>query len=292
MAAWRGAPRLRYRGRPGAGVALPGGREHGQRPAEGTDARAGPHRHRDRAGRSPIPRTAVADRDALSRALGRLPADQQLAVHLRLVEGYSFVEVGRVMGRSAGACQMLVLRAGRQLREQLEREGVRVACSLSARRPAGSPRCSTAPSRATPMSPPSRACSAMPRRRRASMSPTWRSRLALDRARPRAPRAVAEVAPPRRRRGLAAAVVLAVAHRARAPVHVGAGDRRRPGAGARGARQSRQVLSVVELVRPGPGQSFPASLRTGWIDTKAGGSDGRSPSAEPSWPRRSSTTGG
>jgi hypothetical protein len=33
------------------------------------------------------------------------------------------------MGRSAGACQMLVLRAGRQLREQLEREGVHVASS-------------------------------------------------------------------------------------------------------------------------------------------------------------------
>ena len=70
---------------------------------------------------------AVADRDALGRALRRLPADQQLAVHLRLVEGYSFAEVGRLMGRSAGACQMLVLRAGRQLRETLEREGIRVS---------------------------------------------------------------------------------------------------------------------------------------------------------------------
>ena len=45
-------------------------------------------------------------------------------------------------------------------------------------------------------------------------------------------------------------------------------DRRRPGAGARGARRPRQVLSVAELVRPGPGQSFPTSLRTGWIDTE------------------------
>ena len=31
------------------------------------------------------------------------------------------------MGRSAGACQMLVLRAGRELREALEREGIRAA---------------------------------------------------------------------------------------------------------------------------------------------------------------------
>jgi DNA-directed RNA polymerase specialized sigma24 family protein len=70
---------------------------------------------------------ALADRDALGRALRRLPADQHLAVHLRLVEGYSFGEVGRLMGRSPGACQMLVLRAGRQLREALEREGIHVS---------------------------------------------------------------------------------------------------------------------------------------------------------------------
>jgi len=69
----------------------------------------------------------VIERDALRRALGTLPPDHALAVHLRLVEGYSFAEVGRLMGKSAGACQMLVLRAGRQLREALEREGIRVS---------------------------------------------------------------------------------------------------------------------------------------------------------------------
>ena len=123
VAAWRGVPAASLPWPPGARVALPGRGEHGQRPAEGTDARAAPDRRRDRAaGRGRLGR--VADRDVLGRALRRLPADQQLAVHLRLVEGYSFAEVGRVMGRSAGACQMLVLRAGRQLREALEREGV------------------------------------------------------------------------------------------------------------------------------------------------------------------------
>ena len=59
---------------------------------------------------------AVVERDALRRALATLPPDHALAVHLRLVEGYPFADVARVMGRSVGACQMLVLRAGRELR--------------------------------------------------------------------------------------------------------------------------------------------------------------------------------
>jgi RNA polymerase sigma-70 factor (ECF subfamily) len=67
----------------------------------------------------------VAEREALSRALGDLPADYQLVVHLRLVEGYPFSEVARMTGRSVGACQMQLLRAGRQLRASLEREGIR-----------------------------------------------------------------------------------------------------------------------------------------------------------------------
>lgn len=66
----------------------------------------------------------VADRQALVRALASLPPDHQLVVHLRLVEGYPFAEVARLTGRSVGSCQMLVLRAARRLREQLEREGI------------------------------------------------------------------------------------------------------------------------------------------------------------------------
>jgi RNA polymerase sigma-70 factor (ECF subfamily) len=67
----------------------------------------------------------VTERDAVARALRGLPPDYQLVVHLRLVEGYAFDEVARVMGRTVGACQMLMLRAGRDLRAALEREGVR-----------------------------------------------------------------------------------------------------------------------------------------------------------------------
>jgi RNA polymerase sigma-70 factor (ECF subfamily) len=68
---------------------------------------------------------AVTERDAVARALRGLPPDYQLVVHLRLVEGYAFDEVARVMGRTVGACQMLMLRAGRDLRAALEREGIR-----------------------------------------------------------------------------------------------------------------------------------------------------------------------
>jgi DNA-directed RNA polymerase specialized sigma24 family protein len=66
----------------------------------------------------------VAERDALRRALHSLPPDQALAVHLRMVEDYSFAEVARLMGKSPAACQMLVLRAGRSLRATLRREGI------------------------------------------------------------------------------------------------------------------------------------------------------------------------
>lgn len=65
----------------------------------------------------------MTDRDALRRALGRLSADHQLVVHLRLVEGRSFAEVARVMGRNVGACQMLMVRAGRSLQVALREEG-------------------------------------------------------------------------------------------------------------------------------------------------------------------------
>jgi len=77
-------------------------------------------------GETAVPDAAqsLPEREAVTRALRRLPADYQLVVHLRLVEGYAFDDVARVMGRTVGACQMLMLRAGRALREALEREGI------------------------------------------------------------------------------------------------------------------------------------------------------------------------
>lgn len=73
---------------------------------------------------APDPTERIPDRVALAHALRELPPDYQLVVHLRLVEGQPFAEVSRVMGKSVGACQMLLLRAGKLLREALEREGV------------------------------------------------------------------------------------------------------------------------------------------------------------------------
>ena len=125
VAAWRGVPRLRYRGRPvlawlyrvAANMASDRLSERMRQPVP-VEVVSGP----------PVADVAdaLADRDALTRALARLPADQQLAVHLRLVEGYSFAEVARLTGRSVGSCQMLMLRSARRLRTQLEQAGVHV----------------------------------------------------------------------------------------------------------------------------------------------------------------------
>jgi RNA polymerase sigma-70 factor (ECF subfamily) len=122
--AWRRAPGLRWRGRPMVAWLY---RVAANLAADRMSARS----------REPVPAgvaaeaaapgdeaTSVIERDALRRALGALPPDHALAVHLRLVEGYPFAEVARVMGRSVGACQMLVLRAGRELRASLEGEGI------------------------------------------------------------------------------------------------------------------------------------------------------------------------
>jgi RNA polymerase sigma-70 factor (ECF subfamily) len=123
VAAWRRAPGLRYRGRPITAwlyrVAANMAADHmSARRRELPAAEAG-----DAVGVADEA-AAVAERDALRRALATLPPDHALAVHLRLVEGYSFADVARVMGRSVGACQMLVLRAGRDLQRALEREGI------------------------------------------------------------------------------------------------------------------------------------------------------------------------
>jgi len=65
----------------------------------------------------------VADADAIRRAVAGLPADQQLVVHLRVVEDRPFADVAAIMGRSVGACEMLMLRAARALRGVLAGEG-------------------------------------------------------------------------------------------------------------------------------------------------------------------------
>lgn len=118
--AWRRVPGLRWRGRPVRAWLY----------RVASNMAADELRRRSRL--APLPELEVADdadaaedRIAVARALAALPADHQLVVHLRLVEGLPFDEVARVMGRSVGACQMLMLRAARGLRASLAAEGVR-----------------------------------------------------------------------------------------------------------------------------------------------------------------------
>ena len=88
---------------------------------------------------------------------------------------------------------------------------------------------------------------------------------ALERARPRSER------PPRSRLriaavGLAAAVVLAVALVLALPFTSGPADVAVQARALAALGGGGQVLSVAEEIRAGPSQSFPTSVRTGWID--------------------------
>ena len=88
---------------------------------------------------------------------------------------------------------------------------------------------------------------------------------ALERARPRSAR------PPRSRLriaavGLAAALVLAVALVLALPFTSGPADVEVQARALAALGGGGQVLSVAEEIRPGPGESFPTSVRTGWID--------------------------
>jgi RNA polymerase sigma-70 factor (ECF subfamily) len=118
--AWRRVPGLQWRGRPVRAwlyrVAANMAADELKRRAR-TTALTG-----ELAG--PDDAEAAGDRLALADALRALPAEHQLVVHLRLVEGLPFADVARVMNRSVGACQMLMLRAGRSLRNALTAEGV------------------------------------------------------------------------------------------------------------------------------------------------------------------------
>jgi RNA polymerase sigma-70 factor (ECF subfamily) len=95
--------------------------------------------HRDRAGSlevdrpasertdSPDPDPAVADpvddrlatRQAIDRALGRLPHEWREAVTLRDVEGLSYREIGDLTGVPIGTVESRIFRARRQLRIEL-----------------------------------------------------------------------------------------------------------------------------------------------------------------------------
>jgi len=112
---WRGKPMLAWLYRVASNMAA----DQLRRSARETAVADVPERG------APDATETLPEREAVARALCTLPDDYQLVVHLRLVEDYAFDDVARVMGRTVGACQMLMLRAGRELREALEREGIR-----------------------------------------------------------------------------------------------------------------------------------------------------------------------
>jgi len=65
-------------------------------------------------------------RDAVSRSLDRLPADQREAVRLRVVEGMAYADVAARLGLAASGTRAMVTRAMRTLRGMLEGEGERL----------------------------------------------------------------------------------------------------------------------------------------------------------------------
>jgi RNA polymerase sigma-70 factor (ECF subfamily) len=119
--AWRRVPGLQWRGRPVRAWLY---RVAGNMAADELKRRSRLQPLADHEPAAEDDADAVRDRIALSDALRGLPADHQLVVHLRLVEGLPFADVARVMNKSVGACQMLMLRAARALRTSLEAEGI------------------------------------------------------------------------------------------------------------------------------------------------------------------------
>lgn len=56
----------------------------------------------------------------VGRALGRLPFDQRAALVMREVEGRTYTEIAEILALTIGAVEMLIFRARRSLREELE----------------------------------------------------------------------------------------------------------------------------------------------------------------------------
>ena len=68
------------------------------------------------------PGETATTRDLLERveaAMERLPVRQRTALHLRAVEGWSYVEIARTLQTSEGATRNVVLEARRKLRQRL-----------------------------------------------------------------------------------------------------------------------------------------------------------------------------
>ena len=87
--------------------------------------RRGPNAHAVEVGSPELsPDRSLEVHDSLhlmQRLVGALPAQQQLIVHLRNVEGYSYEEIEEITGMTVNAIRVSLSRARQQLREQFSR---------------------------------------------------------------------------------------------------------------------------------------------------------------------------
>ena len=89
------------------------------------------HRRRRKHGSDPLPDDAVAQGDeqmagldpALRHAFLALSAEDRETLYLRVLEGFSAADVGKMTGRSAGAVRIAQHRALTRLRARLEHHG-------------------------------------------------------------------------------------------------------------------------------------------------------------------------
>jgi RNA polymerase sigma-70 factor (ECF subfamily) len=63
-------------------------------------------------------------REALAKAIARLPEDQQVVVVRKVIRGEPFKTIAEDLGLSVGACTMRLSRAVKRLRFELEQEGL------------------------------------------------------------------------------------------------------------------------------------------------------------------------
>ena len=68
----------------------------------------------------PDPETTLVTRDAIDRALAKLPADMRIAVVLRDVEGLDYKEIAKVTGTPMGTVESRIFRARQRLRGLLQ----------------------------------------------------------------------------------------------------------------------------------------------------------------------------
>lgn len=71
--------------------------------------------------RTAVPAERWEARDLVRRAMARLPERQREVLHLKDIEGYSSAEIARMTGYGEASLRMILSRARRALRDELEK---------------------------------------------------------------------------------------------------------------------------------------------------------------------------